>query len=58
MKLAAARWARKAGFKRILTENDETNVGMLAINERLGYRFLYDQTEWILEWERPPAERR
>jgi mycothiol synthase len=56
VKLAAARWARGAGFRRILTENDETNVGMLAINDRLGYRPLYDQAKWVLEWERPPRE--
>ena len=49
VKLAAARWAREAGFERILTENDETNAGMLAINERLGYRPLCDQTKWVLE---------
>jgi mycothiol synthase len=58
VKLAAARWARENGFERILTENDETNVGMLAINRRLGYRLLYEQVKWVLEWERPPAERR
>ena len=41
---------RSYGFiHRILTENDETNAGMLAINERLGYRPLYDQTKWVLE---------
>lgn len=57
VKLAAARWAQENGFERILTENDEANAGMLAINRRLGYRFLYEQTRWILEWERPPAER-
>jgi mycothiol synthase len=57
VKLAAARWARENGFERILTENDETNVGMLAINRRLGYRLLYEQVKWVLEWERPPAER-
>jgi GNAT superfamily N-acetyltransferase len=56
VKLASARWAQDAGYERILTENDETNVGMLAINERLGYRFLYDQVKWALEWERAPAE--
>ena len=56
VKLASARWAQANGFERILTENDETNVGMLAINERLGYRRLYDQTEWVLEWERPPGQ--
>lgn len=56
VKLASARWAQDAGYERILTENDETNVGMLAINERLGYRFLYDQVKWALEWERAPVE--
>ncbi len=49
VKVATARWAAEHGFERILTENDETNAGMLAINERLGYRFLYDQTSWALE---------
>jgi GNAT superfamily N-acetyltransferase len=57
VKLAAARWARANGFERILTENDESNVGMLAVNERLGYRPLYDQVSFVLEWERPPGER-
>ena len=57
VKLASARWARANGFKRILTENDESNAGMLAINERLGYRPLYDQVSFVLEWERPPGER-
>ena len=49
VKLAAARWARANGHERILTENDETNAAMLAINRRLGYRPLYEQTEWVLE---------
>ena len=57
-KLAAVRWAAANGFERILTENDEANAGMLAINRRLGYRPLYDQTKWVLEWEGPPGERR
>ena len=57
VKLASARWAQANGLERVLTENDEDNVGMLAVNERLGYRPLYDQTRWVLEWERPPAER-
>jgi len=56
-KVAAARWAAANGFERILTENDVRNTGMLAINERLGYRPIYDQTKWYLEWERPPGER-
>jgi hypothetical protein len=39
----------------LLTENDEENVGMLAINERLGYRPLYDQRGWAVELELPSA---
>lgn len=57
VKLASARWARDNGFERILTENDDTNVGMLAVNERLGYQPLYDQVSWVRQWERPPGER-
>jgi GNAT superfamily N-acetyltransferase len=57
-KSEAARWAAANGFERILTENDERNAAMLAINRRLGYRELYVQAKWALEWERPPAERR
>jgi GNAT superfamily N-acetyltransferase len=57
VKLAAARWAAEAGIERLLTENDVDNVGMLAINDRLGYRPLYDQGFWLLERERPPGER-
>jgi GNAT superfamily N-acetyltransferase len=55
VKAASARWAREQGFERIVTENDAENAGMLAVNERLGYRFLYDQVSWLLEWERPPV---
>jgi GNAT superfamily N-acetyltransferase len=60
VKLAAARWAAGVGIERLLTENDVENAGMLAINERLGYRPLYEQRSWTLEVERerPPGERR
>jgi GNAT superfamily N-acetyltransferase len=60
VKLAAARWAAGAGIERLLTENDTENVGMLKINERLGYRPLYEQRSWALELERerPSGERR
>ena len=57
VKLAAAHWAQANGFERILTENDAENAGMLAVNQRLGYRPLYEQSKWVLEWERPPGER-
>ena len=56
VKTAAARWSAANGFERILTENESTNAGMRAINERLGYRPLYEQTSWVLEWEGPPGE--
>jgi GNAT superfamily N-acetyltransferase len=57
-KAAGARWAAKNGFERILTENVASNAGMLAINRRLGYEPVYDQSKWFLEWEGPPGERR
>jgi GNAT superfamily N-acetyltransferase len=56
-KVATVRWAAANGFDRILTENAEGNAAMLAINRRLGYQALYEQTKWFLEWERPPGER-
>ena len=31
-----------------MTENDAENAGMLALNQRLGYRYLYDQVGWVL----------
>ena len=49
VKLATARWAARHGFERLITENDATNAGMLALNERLGYRPLYDQVSWVLK---------
>jgi len=60
VKAAAARWAAANGFERILTENESGNAGMRAINDRLGYRPLYEQTSWVLQppdWEGAPGER-
>jgi mycothiol synthase len=57
VKLATARWAAANGYERIVTENDADNVGMLAVNDRLGYLPLYDQFSYALQWERPPGER-
>lgn len=57
-KASAARWAQEAGLERLITENDEGNVGMLAINDRLGYEPLYVEEYLVrLEGERPPGER-
>ncbi len=49
VKLATTRWAAANGIERILTENDRENSGMLALNESLGYRPIYDQGIWVLE---------
>jgi GNAT superfamily N-acetyltransferase len=57
-KVAAARWAQKSGLERLVTENDDGNVGMLAINDRLGYAPLYVEEYFVrLEGERPTGER-
>ena len=45
VKLASIRWARDAGIREIVTANDDDNVPMLALNQRLGYRRLYPQVE-------------
>ena len=57
VKLAAARWAAANGYARIVTENNADNAGMLAVNGRVGYRPLYDQIDWLTQWEGPPGER-
>jgi len=36
-KLAQLRWAAERGVERVITDNDERNAPMLAINRRLGY---------------------
>jgi GNAT superfamily N-acetyltransferase len=48
-KLATIRWARDAGIREIVTANDDDNVPMLTLNERLGYRRLYRQVEHARE---------
>jgi GNAT superfamily N-acetyltransferase len=45
VKLASIRWAREAGIREIVTANDDDNVPMLTLNQRLGYRRLYAQLE-------------
>lgn len=37
IKLRGIQWAQENGFKQISVVNDTVNVGMLAINERLGF---------------------
>jgi len=47
VKLAGMRWAAANGIERLLTENDAENSSVLALNDRLGYRRLYDQGIWV-----------
>jgi RimJ/RimL family protein N-acetyltransferase len=46
-KLATIAWARENGIDEIVTDNAEENEGMLAINERLGYRPLLARRRWV-----------
>lgn len=42
-------WAAAAGITTVITQNDETNAPMLAINARLGYERLSVGHAWVLE---------
>ena len=54
IKRAQIRWAKTNGVTALRTANEERLVGMLAMNERLGYRPLY--TELVLRAPSPEAE--
>jgi GNAT superfamily N-acetyltransferase len=42
--------AAAVGITRVVTQNDDTNVPMLAINRRLGYEAYSTGHAWVLEW--------
>jgi len=44
-------WAAAAGITRVITQNDDTNAPMLAINRKLGYEAFSAGHAWILEQE-------
>ena len=46
-KLAVVRGCAEAGISRLMTENDSENVGMLAINDELGFKHFAVMTEWV-----------
>jgi len=45
----AARRAAAAGVTRVVTQNDDTNAAMIAINERLRYQPFSTGHSWVLE---------
>jgi GNAT superfamily N-acetyltransferase len=49
VKLGTIRWAAENGFRTIMTGTDETNAGMNALNESLGYRPLATETQYLRE---------
>jgi GNAT superfamily N-acetyltransferase len=48
-KLATIRWAAAQGLTRVLTGNAEANVGMVRLNESLGYRLVQTETHFVRE---------
>lgn len=46
-KVGSLRWAAEHGVTQVVTANDETNVPMLAINRRLGYRPVGRRVEYV-----------
>lgn len=49
VKLTQLEWAARNGIASVVTENDETNVPMLAVNTRLGYRAFHEVTSYVRE---------
>ena len=50
-KLATIAWAREQGLTAILTGSDSTNVGMLGLNESLGYRPVATERAYLKDSE-------
>jgi GNAT superfamily N-acetyltransferase len=48
-KLAVLRWCAERDIARVSTGNDSTNVGMLTLNDQLGFRPFAIETEWVKE---------
>ena len=49
MKQSSLAAAAEVGIVRVVTQNDETNAPMIAINERLGYKPISSGHSWVLE---------
>jgi GNAT superfamily N-acetyltransferase len=48
-KLAQLRWAAEHGIERVVTDNDERNAPMLALNSRLGYEPFVERRGYLKE---------
>jgi RimJ/RimL family protein N-acetyltransferase len=48
-KLAQLRWAAENGIERVVTDNDERNAPMLAVNRRLGYTPFTERRGYLKE---------
>jgi len=48
-KLAQLRWAAEHGIDRVVTDNDERNAPMLAVNRRLGYEPFTERRGYLRE---------
>jgi RimJ/RimL family protein N-acetyltransferase len=46
-KLCQLEWAARNGIVSVVTENDETNAPMLAVNTRLGYRRFHEVSSYV-----------
>jgi GNAT superfamily N-acetyltransferase len=49
VKLRQLEWAARNGIVSVVTENDETNAAMLALNNRLGYRPFHEVRTFVRE---------
>jgi RimJ/RimL family protein N-acetyltransferase len=47
VKLASIAWAREHGVRALVTQNDERNAPMLALNRRLGYVPVGRRVEYV-----------
>ena len=50
-KLASIAWLRDHGVTRVVTQNDETNAPMLAVNRRLGYTPFASEHAFVKDFE-------
>jgi GNAT superfamily N-acetyltransferase len=50
-KLATLEWAARNGIVSVVTENDETNAPMLAVNTRLGYRPFLEVGSYVRDYQ-------